>query len=101
MFGGLVARSLGHYRASLLVFWLWFGSHCAAWMALRQSVPSTDAESVGPVNAYEAGGSSCGLLSWWCPGSGDLATPEGLDDAHLSTTVGTWLAQCEGWWRFF
>ena len=62
-FEGSVARSLAHYRASLQVFWLWFGSRCDAWMALRQNLHLTGAVSVGPVNAFEAGISSCGLLS--------------------------------------
>jgi hypothetical protein len=60
-------------------------------MALSQSLPLTGMLRVGPEEAQKMGGSSCGPLSWWRSGSGDLATPEGLDDAHLSATVGAWL----------
>ena len=64
-------------------------------MAWSQSLPLTGTLRVGPEDAQEMGGSSCGLLSWRGAGSGDLPTPEGLGDAHLSATLGAWFTQCE------
>ena len=47
---------------------------------------STGLDWMDIVGAY-----SCGLFPRWSAGSGNLATPERLDDAHRSAAIGAWL----------
>ncbi len=94
--GGSVSESLGWDRARLSALLGWLGFRCGAFLALSKSLPLTGAASIGLGYEQRTGGSSCGLLSWWRSGLGDLATPEGLNEAHLSATLGAWFTQCEG-----
>lgn len=71
---------------------------CFAWSfssrtALNQIPALTGTLSVGSEDGQQMGVSSCGLLSWWCPGAGFLPAPECFDDAHRAAAVGTWFAQ--------
>lgn len=90
-FGGSVLRSLAWDQALLQALLWWLGSRFDAWNAMNRSLPLTGAASDGLGNRRRTGGSSSGLLSWRGSGSGDLATPEGFNDAHLSATAGAWL----------
>lgn len=65
---------------------------------MSQSLPLTGTMSVGLEGGQKMGFSSCGLLSWWCSGSGFLSVPEGFNDTHCATATRAWFTQGH---RFF